>query len=179
MILAGDFNCVISNADCRGQGNYSKALERLVRGLDLRDAWDATPEGTIFTHYTYKDASRNDRIYITENFKRTQQEAVAAAFTDHMAIVLRLSIDIPCVTLGKGHWRMNVSYLREPHFQRRLQEAWETWGRHIKYYLNRALWWCRYVKGIILHFFSREGADRRRDRTEMENFYYIAIYDVI
>jgi len=50
MILAGDFNCVISNADCTGQGKYSKALENLVRGLDLRDASDATPVRTIFTH---------------------------------------------------------------------------------------------------------------------------------
>ena len=29
-ILVGDFNCVISNADCTGQSNCSKALERLV-----------------------------------------------------------------------------------------------------------------------------------------------------
>jgi len=66
----------------------------------LRDAWDPTPERTRFTHYTTKGASQIDRIYITENLKRTQQgaQAVAAAFTDHMAIVLRLSIDIPCMT---------------------------------------------------------------------------------
>jgi len=120
-ILAGDFNCVISNADCTGQSNYSKALESSVRGLDLRDAWDATPGRTVYTHYTNKGASNIDRIYITENLKRKQQgsEAVASAFTDHMAIVLRLSIDIPCVTRGKGYWRMNVSYLGEPHFQHR------------------------------------------------------------
>jgi endonuclease/exonuclease/phosphatase family metal-dependent hydrolase len=105
MILAGDFNCVISNADSTGQGNHSKALERLIRGLDLKDAWDVTSANTIFTHYTTKDASRIDSIYVTENLKRTQQgaEAVAAAFTNHMAIVLRLSIDIPCVTRGKGY----------------------------------------------------------------------------
>ena len=172
---------MISNADCTGQSNYSKVLERLVRGLDLRDAWDATPVRTIFTHYTTKSASRIDRICITGKLKRTQQgaEAVAAAFTDHIAIVLRLSIDFPCVTRGKGYWRMNVSYLRELHFQQRLQKAWETWRRHIKYYPNRALWWYRYVKRIILLFFSQEGADRRRDRAEMENIDYSAIYDVI
>jgi len=32
---------------------------------------------------------------------------------------------------------------------------------------------------MILLFFRREGADRQRDRAEMENFYYSAIYDVI
>jgi hypothetical protein len=32
---------------------------------------------------------------------------------------------------------------------------------------------------MIIIFFSREGADRRRDRVQIENFYYSAIYDVI
>jgi hypothetical protein len=32
---------------------------------------------------------------------------------------------------------------------------------------------------MIKLLFSREGADRRRDRVEMENFYYSAIYDAI
>jgi len=181
MILAGDFNCVLSTADWTGQGNYSKALARLVWGLDLRDAWDETATRTAFTHYTTKGASRTDRIYITDNLKRTQQgaEAVVAAFTDHMAIILRLAIDIPCVTRGKGYWHMNVTYLNEPHFKHKIQETWETWRRHLKYYPNRILWWCRYVKRMIQLLFSREGADRRRDRVEMENFYYSAIYDAI
>ena len=124
MILARDFNCVLSKADCTGQINHTKAFERLVGGLELRDAWDATPKRIVFTHYTTKGASRIDRMYITENLRRTQQgaEAVAAAFADHMAIMLRLSIDIPCVMRGKGYWRMNVSYLSDPHFQHRLQE---------------------------------------------------------
>jgi len=181
MILGGDFNCVLSTADCTGQGNYSKALARLVRGLDLRDAWDETTTRTVFTHYTTKGASRIDRIYITNNLKRTQKgaEAVVAAFTDHMAIILRLAIDIPCVIRGKGYWHMNVTFLNDPHFQHKIQETWETWKRHFKYYPNRVSWWCRYVKRMIQLIFSREGADRRRDRVEMENFYYSAIYDAI
>jgi len=122
MVEAGDFNCVLSTADCTGQGNYSKALARLIRGLDLRDAWDATTR-TVFTHYTTKGASRIKRIYINDHLRRTKQgaEAVAAAFTDHMAIILRLSIDIPCVISGKGCWLMNVTYLNEPHFQNKIR----------------------------------------------------------
>ena len=34
MRLAGDFNCVITNDDCTGQRNYSRALARLMQGLD-------------------------------------------------------------------------------------------------------------------------------------------------
>jgi len=92
MIVARDFNCVLSNADCTGQDKYSKALARLVRELDLREAWDATPTRTVFTHYTTKSALRIDRIYFTNNLKRTQQgaEALRAAFTDHVAIIIPL-----------------------------------------------------------------------------------------
>jgi hypothetical protein len=57
MILAGDFNCVLSQADCTGWGNYSKVLERLVWGLSLRDAWEEGPQRSVFTHYITKGAS--------------------------------------------------------------------------------------------------------------------------
>jgi hypothetical protein len=125
-----------------GRGNYSKALERVVRGLGLRDAWEAGPQKTVFTHYTTKGASRIDRIYTTENLRSSQQgaEAVVTAFTDHLAIIVRMSIDIPCVVRGKGYWRMNVSYLDDPHFQQRLQEKWELWRRHLNNYPNKVQW---------------------------------------
>ena len=41
LILAGDFNCLINNNYCTGQRNCSRALERLINGLRLKDAWDA------------------------------------------------------------------------------------------------------------------------------------------
>jgi exonuclease III len=181
IILAGDFNCLLSTTDSTGLRNYSKALARLVKRLDLRDALDATPEWRVFTHYTNTSTSRIDRIYVTTNLTRTRQgaEAVAAAFTDHMTIIIRLSLDTPCAIRGKGYWRMNVLYMSEPHSQRRLQESWMMWRQHLKYYLNRLQWWCRYVRRMIQLLFSREGADQRRDRREMENFYYSAIYDAL
>ena len=49
----------------------------------------------------------------------------------------------------------------------------------MKYYPNRIMWWCRYVNRMIRQLFSREGADRRRERVEMENFYHSAIYSVL
>ena len=49
----------------------------------------------------------------------------------------------------------------------------------MKYYPTRVMWWCRYVKRMIRQLFIGEGADRRRDRIELENFYYSAIYSVL
>ena len=42
MILAGDFKCVLSNSDCTGHRPISGALETLVQGVRLYDAWDQT-----------------------------------------------------------------------------------------------------------------------------------------
>jgi len=39
MILAADFNCVITNDDCTGQRNCSRALARLTQGLDIIEVW--------------------------------------------------------------------------------------------------------------------------------------------
>jgi exonuclease III len=43
MILGGDFNCVLTQTDCTGKGNNSRALTKLVRECDLVDVWEAKP----------------------------------------------------------------------------------------------------------------------------------------
>jgi len=42
MIMAGDFNCVISSLHCTGHRNSSRTLESIIQGLRLVDVWDAT-----------------------------------------------------------------------------------------------------------------------------------------
>jgi endonuclease/exonuclease/phosphatase family metal-dependent hydrolase len=121
MILAGDFNCVITK-DCTGQRNCSRALARLIRRLDFIDVWEATPTRTAYAHYTATGTSRIYRIYVTHYLRRRQQgvETVAAAFTDHFAVILRLTVDVPCSLRAKGYWQMNVSFLSDhPSYKQR------------------------------------------------------------
>jgi len=180
IILAGDFNCLISNTGCTGQKNYSRALASVVRGFNLTGVWEANPLRHIYTHYTPTGASRIDRIYATKNLKPRKQgvETVAAAFTDHLAVVLRLSTDVPIVQRGRGYWRMNVFYLEESTFQGNFPTQWEKWQQPKKYYPDRITWWESYFKRIIRRLLMQEGAEHRRDRTNMENFYN-AIYDIL
>jgi exonuclease III len=51
-VLAGDFNCVLLQTDSTGQGNLSKTLEKLVRGLSLQEACDSQQLRHKYTHYT-------------------------------------------------------------------------------------------------------------------------------
>jgi hypothetical protein len=48
---------------------------------------------------------------------------MAAAFTDQLAVILRLSIDVPLARKGRGFWRMNVSFLGESTFQNKLKHT--------------------------------------------------------
>ena len=104
MIVGGDFNCVFNHTDSTGHFNCSKALNGLVRGFDLHEMWWVNPLRTVFMHSSPMGASRIDRIYTTRNMsnKKIGVETVAAAFTDHQAVVLRLSANVPIVRWGKG-----------------------------------------------------------------------------
>jgi len=136
MIITGDFNCVITNDDRTGQRNCSRALARLIQVLNLIDVWEATPTRTAHTHYITTGASGIDRIYVTRDLRRRQQvaETVAAAFTDHFAVILRLTVDVACSLRAKGYWQMNVSFLSDPSFLQTRKENWEKWRTHMKYY---------------------------------------------
>jgi len=104
---------------------------------------------------------------------------VAAAFTDHLAVILRITLDTRNTCRGRGYWMMNVSLLNEPTFMQRIQEEWVRWQNRKKYYPNPVLWWERFVKKTLKLTFQREGAERRRDRETLKNFYYKAIYQVL
>jgi exonuclease III len=119
LVTAGDFNCVLSQSDITEQKNYSRALDNIIQGYKLTDVWDTRKARIVCTHYKPKVASRIDRIYVSRNLAQRKQgvETVAAAFTDHFAIWLRLSLDAPIWTHGRGSWRMNTSLLRDLAFQ--------------------------------------------------------------
>jgi len=120
MIVGGDFNCVLIQTDNTGHFNYSKALDRIIRGVELQDVWRANPLRTIFTHYSPMGASRIDRIYTTKEMsdKKIGVETVAAAFTDHLSVVMRISVDVLIVRRGKGFWKINTSILSEEDLKR-------------------------------------------------------------
>jgi len=89
IILGSDSNCVQQKTDPTGHYNYSRALDELVQGFTLKDTWQADPALSVYTHYTPTGASRIDRIYTSHEMfaMKIDVETVAAAFTDHLAVV--------------------------------------------------------------------------------------------
>jgi endonuclease/exonuclease/phosphatase family metal-dependent hydrolase len=126
VLMAGDFNCATSQADCTGKPNMSRALETLKRGMGFRDVWEPRPHIPAYTHYSNVGASRIDRIYIADPLLRHKQgvATVAAAFSDHFAVILRMTLDGTRMLQKARMWRMNTTLLEESSFLEIINEQW-------------------------------------------------------
>ena len=56
-------------------------------------------------------------------------EAVVAAFTVHLAVGLRLNIDVPILRRGRGLWKLNNTILTENQCKETIQKQWEQWQK--------------------------------------------------
>jgi hypothetical protein len=148
LVMAGDFNCILDARDTRVNAPQSNALQRLIRGMGLRDVWDMMSQRLGYTHYALHSAMHLDRMYVTEQLYRQKQgvETVLAAFTDHLAVVLRLAMDVLFQERGRGYWRKNVSLLLDKGFYTELARRWKDWTRYKRYYPNIVLWCTWFVK---------------------------------
>ena len=106
-------------------------------------------------------------------------ETVAAAFTDHLAVLIRLKLTAPNMHRGRGRWRMNTTLLNDEPFRIKIRGAWNEWKQHIHRFPDIVHWWVQYAKQKVKRLFINEGAERNADRRRMEDFYYSAIYDVL
>ena len=136
MIIGGDFNCVIATSDTTGHYNHSHALAELIHGFTLKDTWQQNPTNPTYTHHSISGATRIDRIYTTQELleKKLGIETIAAAFTDHHALMLRLAVDTPVLRMGRGRWKMNTAMFRDKRIQESMKTKWTQWKQHTKYY---------------------------------------------
>jgi exonuclease III len=179
-ILGGDFNCVLSRTDCTGEAQISKGLEKFVREFAAEDAWSGIGDRPSYTHYTSSGASRIDRIYLSKALMacKTSAETRVAAFTDHSALLVRLTMNAQNHRHGKGRWKLNNMLLQEE-TRTKYRRGWEDWKVRIPQYRNKLEWWDKFAKTRTQHFFKQEGRTQAAERRQMENFYYQCIYDLI
>ena len=181
ILLGGDFNCVLEGRDSTGRGSYSRSLNTLIHGYSMSDAWNSRTDTTAYTHYTAHGAARLDRFYLTAGLlrRKTGMATVAAAFTDHLAVVLRISMSAPLLRRGRGTWKLHSDILTSTPAMEVIQHHWPQWKNLQHLYPNINLWWSRHCKKRIRQSFQRIEAERRRDNRILENFYYECIYDLV
>ena len=126
ILLGGDLNCILEASDTTGGFTYSRALAELVHGLLLTDTWQSNPTRKDDTHYSASRAARIDRIYATRELleRKLGVEAVVAPFTDHLAVCLRISIDLPIMWRGRGLWKINSAVITENVCTEKLRTLW-------------------------------------------------------
>ena len=61
--------------------------------------------------------------------RKTAVETVAAAFTDHHAVMLRLTVHIPILRRGRGMWKVNTALVDDAECKAKLCHQWEHWTR--------------------------------------------------
>jgi hypothetical protein len=128
-----------------GHGSNSRSLNTLIHGYSLRDAWQARPGNTVYTHYTAHGATRLDRFYLTEGLlrRKTDVATVVVVFTDYLAVIFRLSVGASFY----GGDEVLGNYVAIPSLLR-MQWIFSTNGRSGKKHLypNINLWWSRHCK---------------------------------
>jgi hypothetical protein len=177
----GDFNFVLAKADVTGHFNFSRALNTLVKGYDLVDMWATAPDRGVYTHYTRQGAEGLDRINVSRhlNGQKCATETAVTAFTDHLAVILRIALNVTTVRCDRSYWKMNAALLREADFQESLLQRWKRWRRQQTYYPHIVMWWERMVKNQLRKLLTSEGSKRRRDDISLEIFYYACLYDLL
>lgn len=181
LVLGGDFNSVVAPTDCTGGYNYSRTLDRLIKGLGLHDTWQGQVQGRGYTHYTYQGAARLDRIYVTEDLLggKTGAAILFAPFTDHMAATVRITLRTPMIRRGKGYWKMNNSLLKDQEIKGELMTNLKAWSARQRKGVDINVWWDSYVKKQIQYYLKRKGTERKKEEEAYENFLHTCIHDAI
>ena len=152
-----------------------------MHGLTLTDTWQGNPTRKDYTHYSASGATRIGRIYATRELleRKLAVEAIIAPSTDHLAICLRIAIDLPIMRRGRRLWKMDSAVITENTCTENLRTVLGQLQWQKRYFPDLTVWWDRLCKKKIRRLYQREQAGRRRFYCMMENHLYECMYDVL
>jgi exonuclease III len=129
LLIGSYFNCVIHPADNTGYFQTSRAVTELVRGLTLHDAWNKNPSRPTYTYYSSNGASRLDHFYISPDLRsrKTGMAVIPAAFTDHYAVELRITINDIDLKRPRCRWKMDPMLITAEILTRKISCQWVRW----------------------------------------------------
>lgn len=176
IIYGGDFNFVINSELDRkfSHCNNDRAKEAFLSFADekeLMDVWRSlNPEAKQYSccrpnsdSDDWYKFSRLDMFFVSQGlFGSISKSVMQAGFqSDHSFVIF--DIDLRQKKRGPGYWKFNNSYLREKEFldaANALLDEQLDWGYNS---LNPHLKWDA-IKGCLIQFSKRYGADRARAR---------------
>ena len=105
-------------------------------------------------------------------------ETAVAAFTDHLAVIFRIVLDVTTIQRGRSYWKIDAALVRDEEVQETLHQRCSGWKRQRNLYPNIVVWWERVAKKQLRKLIT-EGAMRRRDDRALGNFYHAALYELL
>jgi hypothetical protein len=145
VLLGGYFNFVLHPTDTTVPFTTSRVLTEVIRGLALSAAWNQDPQRPAYTHLSPTGATRIDRFYMTQDqlMRKIGTEILPAAFTDHNAVVLSLSLHTDRTVWRRGSWKMDPVLITDEAVKEKIRSAWAKWRRNKHYYSDESMWWER------------------------------------
>lgn len=167
LVVAGDFNCVLSKKDRKRVGDDFKVdktsvlLQGLVRDFNLVDCFKNVhqrEEGYTWFSSDGAKASRIDYVF-TRDCPPTDATVTPLFFSDHLMLSCTLSLPTG-VTVGKGLWKLNCSLLEDEDVVKEYREQFSQWQTLQDFYDTRTQWW-EMVKDRTRQFFMKIGRDKK------------------
>jgi hypothetical protein len=109
----GDFNCVLAKADVTGHFNFSRALNTLVNDM-IWSTCGHRPWIAASTLITRGKGQRDWIEHVSRHFSgwNCGAETTVTVFTDHLAVILRLALNVTTARCGRNYWKMNATLAR-------------------------------------------------------------------
>ena len=178
--IGGDFNCITNKQDAtnNAETKMSPGLTRLAKVYDWVDSFRYLYPGVqIFSRY-YESrgspgATRIDRQYHWGNIKVTSAEYVPVAFSDHLALNVKIDIPDPisrfCSPRSRPVFKIREEVVRDREFQERVKQAMEEWQKIREEGLPVLTWWEIVVKPGIRKIAINRSKDINQDRRSRLN----------
>lgn len=181
IILGGDHNCVLSTIQSSGKPTICWPMQQLVTSLHLVDVVDVL--NINHTHYTYVggvSSSRLDRFYVSTSATSCVRSysIVPVSFSNHHAVVIKMTGLPQAQTFGRGYWKLNCSNLYAENIYDDFRAVWNSWKRSIVKYTSISDWWIKFAKPATKRFFRQISFQLAREKRSTTEFYYKVLRDL-
>ena len=174
LIIAGDFNCVLSTVDCFSGvvDKSTKVLTDIIENLSLVDIWrNLNPE---LLEFTYVDPSPNmcnsriDMILCSNTLKSLclSSKICQSPAPDHKVVNVHLATKQN--VRGRGYWKMNNSALESEEYEKGIKNLYTEVISEYGQDVPKSLLW-DYMKVKIKEFsiaFGIQKAQNYRDKCQ-------------
>ena len=178
--IGGDWNSIIQKNDARNNINQkmSPALKRLVNTFSLKDSFRYLhPDSEVFSRYYHtqsgEGATRIDREYHWGDMMVLEARYVGIAFSDHLALVVKLKLPEELSRLwcprSRHQFKAKPEVVKDPVFQKRLKEKFALWYEVREAGLDILTWWEIIVKPGVKKLLILRGKELNKERNGLLN----------